>query len=61
MEINPSTSLRNRINTTVRDIPRSGIRDFFDIVTTMKEDINGYPYGEYRLIVRDRFGRRKAA
>jgi aminotransferase len=34
--MNGSLSLRNRINTTVRDIPRSGIRDFFDIVTTMK-------------------------
>lgn len=31
-----SLSLRDRINGTVRDIPRSGIRDFFDIVTTMK-------------------------
>src|SRR3974390_1848818 len=30
-----STSLRDRLNATVRDIPRSGIRDFFDIVTTM--------------------------
>src|SRR5256885_9898889 len=29
-------SLRNRLNSTVRDIPRSGIRDFFDIVSTMK-------------------------
>jgi aminotransferase len=35
-----SRSLRNRINTTVRDIPRSGIRDFFDIVTTMKDVIS---------------------
>src|ERR1043166_9434848 len=35
-----SQSLRNRINTTVRDIPRSGIRDFFDIVTTMKDVIS---------------------
>ena len=35
-----SPSLRNRINTTVRDIPRSGIRDFFDIVTTMKDVIS---------------------
>lgn len=34
--MNASVSLRNRINTVVRDIPRSGIRDFFDIVTTMK-------------------------
>src|SRR5579859_6415333 len=35
-----SASLRDRLNVTVRDIPRSGIRDFFDIVTTMKEVIS---------------------
>ncbi len=35
-----SPSLRNRINATVRDIPRSGIRDFFDIVTTMRDVIS---------------------
>jgi aminotransferase len=35
-----SVSLRNRLNTVVRDIPRSGIRDFFDIVTTMKDVIS---------------------
>jgi len=35
-----SLSLRNRINTVVRDIPRSGIRDFFDIVSTMKDVIS---------------------
>jgi len=38
--MNASVSLRNRINATVRDIPRSGIRDFFDIVTTMKDVIS---------------------
>lgn len=38
--MNDSRSLRNRLNTTVRDIPRSGIRDFFDIVTTMKNVIS---------------------
>lgn len=38
--MNGSASLRNRLNTTVRDIPRSGIRDFFDIVSTMKEVIS---------------------
>lgn len=38
--MNGSVSLRNRINATVRDIPRSGIRDFFDIVTTMKDVIS---------------------
>ena len=35
-----NSSLRNRINTVVRDIPRSGIRDFFDIVSTMKDVIS---------------------
>jgi aminotransferase len=38
--MNASASLRNRLNTTVRDIPRSGIRDFFDIVSTMKDVIS---------------------
>ena len=38
--MNASPSLRNRLNTVVRDIPRSGIRDFFDIVTTMKDVIS---------------------
>lgn len=35
-----SVSLRDRLNVTVRDIPRSGIRDFFDIVSTMKDVIS---------------------
>src|SRR5258707_13149290 len=38
--MNGSASLRNRLNPTVRDMPRSGIRDFFDIVTTMKDVIS---------------------
>jgi len=38
--MNGSLSLRDRINVTVRDIPRSGIRDFFDIVSTMKDVIS---------------------
>ena len=38
--MNGSLSLRDRINATVRDIPRSGIRDFFDIVSTMKDVIS---------------------
>jgi len=38
--MNASVSLRNRLNPTVRDMPRSGIRDFFDIVTTMKDVIS---------------------
>jgi aminotransferase len=32
--------LRNRVAHQVRDIPRSGIRDFFDIVSTMKDVIS---------------------
>src|SRR5258708_23519851 len=38
--MNGSPSLRSRINATVRDIPRSGIRDFFDIVSRMKDVIS---------------------
>ena len=38
--MNGSPSLRDRLNLTVRDIPRSGIRDFFDIVSTMKDVIS---------------------
>jgi aminotransferase len=38
--MNGSLSLRDRLNATVRDIPRSGIRDFFDLVTTMKDVIS---------------------
>ena len=38
--MNDSLSLRDRLNATVRDIPRSGIRDFFDLVTTMKDVIS---------------------
>ncbi len=33
-------SLRDRIARHVRDIPRSGIRDFFDIVSTMRDVIS---------------------
>jgi len=40
MKETKSALLRNRINTVVRDIPRSGIRDFFDIVSTMKDVIS---------------------
>ncbi len=38
--MNGSASLRDFLNTTVRDIPRSGIRDFFDIVSTMKDVVS---------------------
>ncbi len=38
--MNVSPSLRNRLAHQVRDIPRSGIRDFFDIVSTMKDVIS---------------------
>src|SRR5216117_1401527 len=40
MQKKDSVSLRDRINSTVRDIPRSGIRDFFDIVSAMKDVIS---------------------
>jgi len=35
-----SLSLRDRLAHQVRDIPRSGIRDFFDIVSTMRDVIS---------------------
>ncbi len=38
--MNGSKSLRSRIAPSVRDLPRSGIRDFFDIVSTMKDVIS---------------------
>jgi aminotransferase len=38
--MNASPSPRNRLNAVVRDIPRSGIRDFFDIVARMKDVIS---------------------
>lgn len=43
--MNDSKSLRNRIVRTVRDIPRSGIRDFFDIVSS-REDVISLGIGE---------------
>lgn len=43
--MNDSKSLRDRIVRTVRDIPRSGIRDFFDIVSS-REDVISLGIGE---------------
>jgi len=40
MKTNAPKSLRNRIASHVRDIPRSGIRDFFDIVSTRSDVIS---------------------
>ena len=40
MPTNGSPSHRDWIAATVRDIPRSGIRDFFDIVSTMRDVIS---------------------
>ena len=40
MKTNASPSLRDRLALPVRDIPRSGIRDFFDIVSTMRDVIS---------------------
>ncbi|MCX6997295.1 MAG: aminotransferase class I/II-fold pyridoxal phosphate-dependent enzyme [Kiritimatiellaeota bacterium] len=40
MKTNGSRSLPSRIADHVRDIPRSGIRDFFDIVSTMQDVIS---------------------
>ena len=43
--MNDSKSLHSRIAKTVRDIPRSGIRDFFEIVST-REDVISLGIGE---------------
>lgn len=43
--MNDSKSLRSRIAATVRDIPRSGIRDFFDIVSS-REGVISLGIGE---------------
>jgi len=40
MKPNDSKSLLNRLSTTVSDLPRSGIRDFFDVVSQMKDVIS---------------------
>ena len=40
MQTNASRSHHDRIARHIRDIPRSGIRDFFDIVSTMKDVIS---------------------
>jgi len=45
MKMNGSKSLHNRIASVVRDVPRSGIRDFFDIVST-RDDIISLSIGE---------------
>jgi len=43
--MNDSKSLHSKIAKTVRDIPRSGIRDFFDIVSS-REDVISLGIGE---------------
>ncbi len=45
MKTNAPQSLRSRIAAHVRDIPRSGIRDFFDIVST-RDDVISLGVGE---------------
>lgn len=40
MKPNDSKSLHNRLATTVSGLPRSGIRDFFDVVSQMKDVIS---------------------
>jgi aminotransferase len=45
MAMNDSKSLRSRIARTVQEIPRSGIRDFFDIVSS-REDVISLGIGE---------------
>ena len=46
-----------RLAATIHDIKRKG----HNVVTTIKHDINGYPYAEYKLVTRSSFtGARKA-
>ena len=45
MKTNAPLSLRDRIAARVRDIPRSGIRDFFDIVSS-RDDVISLGVGE---------------
>lgn len=45
MKTNAPKSLRSRIATHVRDVPRSGIRDFFDIVSS-RDDVISLGVGE---------------
>ncbi|HKL20440.1 MAG TPA: aminotransferase class I/II-fold pyridoxal phosphate-dependent enzyme, partial [Tichowtungia sp.] len=45
MKTNDPLSLRDRIAACVRDIPRSGIRDFFDIVSS-RDDVISLGVGE---------------
>jgi aminotransferase len=45
MMMNDSKSLRNKISKVVNEIPRSGIRDFFDIVSS-REDVISLGIGE---------------
>ncbi|MBI9020296.1 MAG: aminotransferase class I/II-fold pyridoxal phosphate-dependent enzyme [Verrucomicrobia bacterium] len=45
MKTNAPKSLRSRIASHVRDIPRSGIRDFFDIVSS-RDDVISLGVGE---------------
>ena len=40
MKPTDSKSLLNRLSTSVSDLPRSGIRDFFDVVSQMKDVIS---------------------
>jgi aminotransferase len=40
MNTNASKSLPDRVASHIRDLPRSGIRDFFDIVSSMKDVIS---------------------
>lgn len=46
-----------RLAATVHALKKRG----HNIVTTMKEDLHGYPYAEYSLVIRGRNGNRKAA
>ncbi len=49
------------MGTRLADLIHRLKKDGHDIVCERKEDINGTTYGQYRLVVRNRFGNRKAA
>lgn len=47
----------HRLAARIRDLREEG----HNIVTTRRTDECGHDYAEYRLVLRDRFGRRKSA
>jgi hypothetical protein len=46
-----------RLSARIRDLREEG----HNVVTTIRTDERGHDYAEYRIQVRDRFGRKKSA